>query len=80
MADTAVAQAAVPQAWVRPTPRSQVRILMAVRERDGGKCDVGALGENRVVLEQGAEATEIVCFDVVDPEDRVRVANIHDRG
>src|SRR5690606_41655362 len=37
------------------------------------KADIGALGEDRVVLEQGPEAGESVIVGVVlDPEDRVR--------
>ena len=46
-----------------------------MRERD-----VGALGEDRVVLQERPEAREVVGVDVVDPEDRVRIADVRDGG
>src|SRR6185437_15262949 len=46
---------------------------------DMGERDVGALGENRVVFQQRPDAGEIVGVDVVDPENRVRIAHA-DRG
>ena len=76
IAATAAAQAAVPQALVMPTPRSQVLHRDRVARRDVGERDVGALGEDRMVLEQRPEAGEVVGVDVVDPEDRVRVAHV----
>ena len=78
-AATAAAQAAVPQARVMPTPRSQVLTRDRVRRGDVGERDVGALGKDRMVLEQRAEAGEVVGLDVVDPEDGVRVAHVDDR-
>ena len=41
--------------------------------------DVGALGKDRMVLQQRPEAAEVVGLDVVDPEDRVRIAHVDDR-
>ena len=43
-----------------------------------GQRDIGALGENRVVLQERPEAGQVVRVDVVDPEDRVRVADVDD--
>src|SRR6202163_4985703 len=40
--------------------------------------DVGALREDRVVFQQRPEAAEIVGVEVVDPEDRVRIAHADD--
>ena len=45
-----------------------------MRERD-----VGALGEDRMVFEQRPEAVEFIGLDVVDPEDRVRIAHADHR-
>ncbi len=59
-AATAAAQAAEPQAFVRPAPRSQVRmveLILACRLGDG---DVGALRKDRVVFQHRAEAVEVV--------------------
>ena len=54
IAATAVAQAPVPQAEVRPAPRSQTRRRIAsLLER--GDVDVDPLGEERVVLDQRPE-------------------------
>ena len=47
----AAAQAPVPQARVTPTPRSQTRKRMRSRRLDLGEADVGALGEQRMVLD-----------------------------
>ena len=54
-AATAAAQAAEPQALVRPAPRSQVRITMRSRDRRRGERDVGALRKQRMVFEQRAD-------------------------
>src|SRR4051812_39187427 len=41
--------------------------------------DVGALGKDRMIFQQRPEAAEIVGVDVVDPEDRVRIAHADHR-
>ena len=41
--------------------------------------DVGALGKDRMIFQQRPEAGKIVGVDVVDPEDRMRIAHA-DRG
>ena len=80
-AATTEAQAAEPQALVRPAPRSQVRMIMRLGRGHLGDGDVGALGEDRVVFEQRAEAVELIGPDVaVDPEDGVRIAHRDGRG
>ena len=58
-----------------PGPHHDVIAIDDVRQRD-----VGALGKDRVVFQQRPEAFEIVGVDIVDPEDRVRVAHAGDRG
>ena len=73
---TSAAQAAVPQARVSPAPRSQVRTMMWSGDTTCAMRDVGALGEDRMVLEQRPEAVERVVPDVVlDPEGDVRIAH-----
>ena len=42
---------------------------------DVGERDVGALREDRVIFQERPETREIVGVDVVDPEDRVRIAH-----
>ena len=46
---------------------------------DMGEGNVGALGENRMIFKQRPEAGKIIGIDVVNPEDRVRVAHVHRR-
>ena len=73
---TAAAQAAEPQALVRPAPRSQVRIVIASREVTWAIEMLARSGKDRMVFEQRPEAVELVGPDVaVDPEDRVRIAH-----
>ncbi len=45
-----------------------------VRQRD-----IGALRKHRMVFEQRPDLAEVVGVDVVDPEDRVRIAHAHHR-
>ena len=78
-AATAAAQAAEPQALVRPAPRSQVRMTMCVARDDMRQRDVGALGKHRMVFQQRPEAVRDHRRHVIDPEDRVRIAHIHHR-
>src|SRR5579872_3838996 len=47
---------------------------------DMGKRDIGALGKDRMVFQKRTEAAEVVGLDVIDPEDRMRVAHADDRG
>ena len=79
-AETAAAQAAEPQARVRPAPRSQVRSdevisVLHLRERD-----VRALGKDRMVFQHRARTRRDRRLHVVDPEDRMRIAHVDDRG
>src|SRR5262245_50129894 len=42
---------------------------------DMGERDIGALREDRVIFQQWPEAFEVVGVDVLDPEDRMRIAH-----
>ena len=42
--------------------------------------DVGALRKDRMMLEHRADPGEVVGIHVLDPEDRVRIADIDHRG
>ena len=59
-AATAAAQAAEPQARVRPAPRSHTRSDDAIGRVTLGERDIGALGKDRVVFEQRPDAVEII--------------------
>src|SRR5690349_23545071 len=41
---------------------------------DMGGRDVGPLRENRMIFEKRSEALKVIGIDVLDPEDRVRIA------
>ena len=64
---------------VSPAPRSQVRMTMCSRETMCASVMLARSGKDRMVFEQRAEPGEIVGIDVVDPEDRVRIAHVHRR-
>src|SRR5580692_9147134 len=51
-----------------------------VAVNDVGERDIGALRKDRVIFQQRPKAGEVVGVDVVDPEDRVRVAHVDDGG
>src|ERR1700730_7000029 len=57
-----------------PGADHDVVAISDVRERD-----IGALRKDRMIFKERPEAREIVGVDVVDPEDRVRIAHV-DRG
>src|SRR6185437_6845514 len=46
---------------------------------DMGERDIGALRKDRMIFQQRHEAREVVGSDIIDPEDRVRIAHVDDR-
>ena len=42
--------------------------------------NIGAFRENRMIFEQGADFRKIIGLDVIDPENRMRIAHVHGRG
>ncbi len=57
-----------------PGADDDVRAIDDVRERD-----VGTVGKDRVIFQQRSEPAQIVGIDVVNPEDRVRIAHVDGR-
>src|SRR5580704_207327 len=47
---------------------------------DMGERNIGALREYWVIFEQGADPCEIIGLDIIDPENRMRIAHVYGRG
>ena len=72
---TATAQAAVPQARVRPVPRSQTFQSNPVAGEHLGQRNIGTLGKAGDAR-AWAEATEIIDGEILHPEYAMRVADV----
>ena len=74
-AATAVAQAPVPQARVTPEPRSPYAHPYLSLFQYLGKLHIGAVGEERVILQFGADRGEVYLRNVVHEDYQMRVSH-----
>ena len=77
-AATSVAQAAEPQPSVTPTPRSQTLSAIASRAKTSANEILAFSGNRGCVSKRGPTISSGTRSDVLDPEDRVRIAHVDD--